>query len=415
MPADSPYRLAIVSQLNKLGGFGSYLTVTPECEIVLISSQPSSDFVLETSGFIAAKSKLHLNPSVHGKILELPIREGQPIRKGDVVVRIDDAQYKADVEQAEAGLELAEARLRELKEGSRKEDISQAKAVVSQAQSRFTLMDAELKRAELLRDSISTAEYDKTKSARDEAQAYLEQMRQSLALAEAGARPAQIEVAQAEVDRSRAALTKARHWLDSAIVHSPISGIVLQKTGEIGEYVRPESLVQSLCVVADLNEVEAEVDVQERDLSLVHVGQPCKISAEAHGDVEFQGRIARILPIASRQRGAVQLRVSIVDANSRLLPDMNCRVMILKEPSSAPTETKSYRLPLLAVTKEGEKAFVFVLRNAAAQKVSVELGSVADGMIEIKDGVQEGDRVLLARNGKLHDGQTVNVPELSLN
>lgn len=413
VPADSPQRQLAQAYLARVG-LGQWMSSTPDCEIVVVAPTAADEFVLETTGFISARTKVHLNPSVPGKIVELPIREGQPIKKGDIVVRIDDGQYKADVEQAAAGLELAQARLRELQEGTRKEDIAQARAVVVQAKSRLGLMDAEFKRAELLRDSISTAEYDKAKSARDEAKAYLEQTEQALSLAEAGARPVQIEVAQAEVDRSKAALTKAQHWLESTVVRSPISGIVLQKTGELGEYVRPEALVNSLCVVADLNDVEAEVDVQERDLALVKVGQPCKLTAEAHGDRQFEGRVARILPIASRQRGAVQLRIAVVGAKNELLPDMNCRVVLAKDATNV-KETKNYRVPLMAVAKEGEKAFVFVLRDSAARKVSVELGSSREGLVEIKDGVKEGDRVLLARSGTLQDGQAVTVAGVSLN
>jgi HlyD family secretion protein len=389
-------------------------SAVPECEVIVVKSQPADDFILESTGFIIPRAKVHLNPSVPGKIVELPIREGQILKKGDVVVRIDDGQYRADVEQGKAGLELAQARLRELKEGSRKEDIAQAKAVVQQAKARHELMKGEFDRATLVRDSISTTEYEKAKSGLAEAVAYLEQVQQALALAESGARPAQLEVAQAEVDRAQAALAKTQHWLESTVVRSPITGTILQKTGELGEFVRPEALVQSLCVVADLNDVEVEVDVQERDLALIKVGQPCRLSAEAHGDRQFEGRVDRILPIASRQRGAVQVRVAVLNPKDALLPDMNCRVVLSKTAAEI-TEPKSYRVPKLAVAKEAEKAFIFVLRDSIAHKVPVEVGAVNSGLIEITDGVKEGDRVLLARNGTLRDGQPVNVSEDRLN
>lgn len=413
LPSDSPLRLQLAAKAQGTV-LEEWLTPKAECEIVVVKRDAPDDFVLEATGFITARSKIHLNPSVPGKIVELPIREGEKVKKGDVIVRIDDNQYRADVQQATAGLELAEARLRELREGTRKEDIAQARAVVDQAKARFELLDAEFKRAELLRDSISTAEHDKAKTGRDEAAASLEQSRQSLALAEAGPRPVQIEVAQAEVDRAQAALDKAKHWLESTVVRSPVTGTILQKSAELGEYIRPESLVHGLCVVADLNDVEVELDVQERDLSLVKVGQACRITAEAHGEHEFAGVISRILPIASRQRGAVQLRVAVQKADSRLLPDMNCRVMILKDPSTQ-YDGKNYRVPMMAVAKEGEKAFVFVLRNSAAHKVSVQLGEVEADQIEIKTGVEEGDQVLLARNGLLQHGQPVSVAGGRLN
>jgi RND family efflux transporter MFP subunit len=408
--SDSSQRQTLFAYLNK-AGIGQSST---DCEVIVVSLPEADDFVLETTGFISAKSKVHLNPSIPGKIVELPIKEGEKIKKGDVVVRIDDVQFKADVLQATAALELAKARLRELQEGSRKEDIAQARSVVAQAQARVNLANAEFKRYEILKDSVSTSEYDKALSARDEAKHYLEQVQQSLSLLEAGARPVQLEVAQAEIDRAAAALSKAKHLLDSAVVCSPIDGTVLQKTGELGEYIRPESLVQSLCVIADLNDVEVEVDVQERDLALVKVGLPCKLTVEAYGDREFHGKVARILPIASRQRGAVQLRIGVADAKGELIPDMNCRV-VLSKPASEVKEARNYRVPLMAVAKEGQKAFVFVLRDSAARRVSVELGKSSAGQVEIIDGVKEGDRLLLARNGTLQDGQAVIVPDSTLN
>lgn len=386
-----------------------------DCDAFVVSSQPPDDFLLESTGFIAPRAKVHLNPSVPGKIVDLPARVGGRLNKGDVVVRIDDAQYRSDVEQAQAGLDLAQARLRELKAGPRKEDIAQAKAVVKQAEARHALVTGELQRAETVKDIIAPAEYEKYKSAAAEGIAYLEQTKQALAIAEKGATAGQLEVAQAEVDRAQAALEKTKHWLDSTIVRAPISGTVLQRSGETGEFVRPESLVQSLCVIADLSDVEAEVDIQERDLGLVKVGQVCRLTVEAHPDRVFNGRVDRVLPIASRQRGAVQVRVAVQKPDVELLPDMNCRVIFTKPASELP-KSDTYRVPKLAVVQEGAAAHLFVLRDSLAQKVTVELGNTNNGeTIEVVKGLQDGDRVLLARSGSLRDGQPVNLPKTDVN
>jgi RND family efflux transporter MFP subunit len=305
-------------------------------------------------------------------------------------------------------LELAQAQLRQLREGSRKEDIAQARALVDQARARRDLMTAELHRAEFLKDTISAAEYDKAKAAKHEAIAYLEQMEQALHLAEEGPRESQLEIAQAEVDRATAVMAKAQYWFDHTLIKAPIDGTILQKSGELGEFVRPESLVQGLCIMADLHELEAEVDVQERDVGLIKVGQPCRITTDAHEGKVFEGAVARLLPVASRQRGAVAVRIAVRNPSDELLPEMNCRVVFLRSESSS-KPTAPIRLPKLAIGTDGKDAFVFVLRDAVARKTPVQLGAANDNMVEIKDGLHPGDRVLIAPGVALRDGQQVSI------
>ncbi len=384
------------------------LSQSPQCQVIVATADNEPDFVLETTGFLTPKTKIHLSPSVPGRIVELPIREGQRIRKDDVIVRIDDGQYRADLQQAKAGLELAEAQLRQMREGSRKEDIAQAQALVEQAKARRDLMTAEMHRAEFLKDTISTAEYDKAKASKHEAVAYLDQMEQALHLTEGGPRQSQLEVAQAEVDRAKAVVAKAQYWFDHTVVKAPVDGTVLQKSGELGEYVRPESLVQGLCVMADLRELEAEVDVQERDVGLIKVGQPCRITTDAHEGKIFDGSVARLLPIASRQRGAVAVRIVVRNPTDELLPEMNCRVVFLRGGSSSQPNVP-IRLPKLAVAKDGQDAFVFVLHDAVARKTPVRLGATNDDVVEIKEGLHPGDRVLIAPGVALRDGQQVSI------
>ena len=186
----------------------------------------------------------------------------------------------------------------------------------------------------------------------------------------------------------------------------------MQKNAELGEAVRPESfggdrgLSASLCVMADLTQMEAEVDVQERVLNRVFVGQPCRMQPEAYSDRTYDARLDRLLPIANKQKGVVQARITILNPDDRLLPDMNCNVKFLKE--APPPEPEGLRIPQSAVVTEGGETAVFVLDGTVARHRVVQLGAAADGRVEVRDGLRAGEVVLLPEGKLLSDGQTVN-------
>jgi RND family efflux transporter MFP subunit len=148
------------------------------------------------------------------------------------------------------------------------------------------------------------------------------------------------------------------------------------------------------------------VDVQERELTNISVGQPCRIEPEAYPGQFYQGRVARIMPIANRQRGVVQVRVEVLNDDARLLPDMNCRVVILRAESSfSPDE--SLRVPQQAIFGEPNAAFLYVLDGHTARRRPVQLGAKDGDTVTIKEGLFSGERVVIPDGSSLRDEQTV--------
>jgi HlyD family secretion protein len=377
-----------------------------ELKVVTVKSDLSSAIVLDTSGYLMAQTKVQILPKIPGTILELHIDEGTKVKKGDLLVQLDAQEFAADLAASKASLAQAKARLDELVAGARPDEIHQAESLLTQAEARakFALQDFE--RAQQLYGTISKQEFDRAKSNYEEAKANVEHQTHTLALLKAGPRTEQIDGARADVARSQANVDRAQVWIDSTRIVSPINGTILEKHAELGERVNPEVIAVGLCTIADLSEMEVEVDVQERELTNVSIGQPCRIEPEAYPGQFYQGRVARIMPVANRQRGVVQIRVKVINNDGKLLPDMNCRVVILKAESTFSPDDK-LRVPTTAILGEPEAPVLYVLDGPIARRRPVKLGATADGMVVVKEGLFPGERVAIPGDSSLTEGQLV--------
>jgi len=235
------------------------------------------------------------------------------------------------------------------------------------------------------------------------------QAREGVKLLERGPRPERLAAMAAEVDRAKALVAKAEYFFDGTQIRAPVDGTVLQKSVELGESLRNEALAgNSFCTLADLTQLQAEIDIQERDLAAIRVGQPCLVIPEAYPDREYVGRLEWMSPVYNRQRGVRRVKIEITKPDELLAPDMNCRVQVLSK--APPAESaKVVRLPVDAVRGEGNTQFVWLFEDGVARRREVRLGSSADGKVEIREGLKEGETVLLPGDQPLSEGQTVRV------
>ena len=185
-----------------------------------------------------------------------------------------------------------------------------------------------------------------------------------------------------------------------------IDGTVLQKLIELGESIRVDPVTGSptLCVIANLDNLLAEVDVQEKDLERINIGQACRVSPEAAPGLIYEARVERRAPVVNRQRGVVQVKVRIIDPDDKLMPDMSCKVTFL---AGATSLGQGVHVPELALVKQGDSPVVFVLEADVARQRAVTVGKTHGQMVEITSGVRAGEKVLLSRQ-PLVDGQSVH-------
>jgi multidrug resistance efflux pump len=302
------------------------------------ASQTESNVLLDLTGFVGPRSKLVISPSVSGVISRVLLPdEGQKIKEGALLFEVEDARYKAEYLQAEAALATAQAQLAELENGARAQELVQALNQVKQARTQLTVATAEWERVQaLLRTSAaSPAEAEKARKAHLDALMNLKIQQANYDLVKEGPRKERIDAARAEVKRAEATRDRARYYYEKTKIYAPSEGkgryfTVLEKKIALGESIQAELGFTNLCVLADLSQMEAEIDVPERDLALVKIGGACTIIPDAHPGRTYHGRVDRMQPAVNRQRGVVQVRITILDPDSYLLPDMNARVLLLK-------------------------------------------------------------------------------------
>jgi HlyD family secretion protein len=314
----------------------------PEAEIFVYSDKPAREVLLDLSGFVVPRTKIIVSPQVNGVIARVWIpEEGQKVKTGDLLFEVDDVRYKAEYEQAEAALATAEAQLEELENGREPEDKAHARALYEQARIQEQLAAIEYERArKLTPNNIGQAEYDRVLTNYYDAKAAVKVQKTNVDIVEAKTRQEKIKAAQAEVKRARAVRDRAKYYLDKTKIKAPADSegkprifTVLQKNVNPGESVQADFMYTALCILADLSEMEAEIEVQERDLHLLHTGMPCEVIPDAYPDRPYRGVLSRMQPLVNRQRGVVQVKIAITAPDEFLLPDMNARALFLKDPS----------------------------------------------------------------------------------
>lgn len=324
----------------------------PEADVFIYSGKPAREALLDLSGFVVPHTKIVVSPQVNGVIARAWIpEEGQQVKTGDLLFEVDDVRYKADYEQTEAALATAEAQLQELENGREPEERACARALYEQAKVQEKLATIEYERAQKLTANVlGQAEQDRIITNYYDAKAAVKVQKANVDRVVAKTRHEKLAAAKAEVKRARAARDRAKYYLDKTKISAPADSegkprvfTVLQKNVNPGESIQADFMYTALCTLADLSEMEAEIEVQERDLHLLHKGMPCEVVPDAYPDRTYRGVLRRMQPQVNRQRGVMQVKVAISAPDEYLLPDMNARVLFLKETSGTSNPTSPQR------------------------------------------------------------------------
>jgi HlyD family secretion protein len=309
------------------------------------AAPPKGDVVLEAKGYIVPAHQILVSPKVNGMIVQLNVEEGRRVTKGDILAILESIDYAADCERAKANVRLMRERLRELENGSRPEEIKEAEADLQEAEALLPQLEAEYKRtAELRRRSSATQQEFELAESKYLAQIQRGQkLKYALKLMQLGPRQERIDVARAELAQAEADVVKAEWRLGNCTIRAPITGTILKKNAEEGNIVNPIAFngSYSLCDMADLSDLEVDLNIQERDISVVKVGQKCRVRAEAYQERIYEGYVDRLMPIADRAKGAIPVRVKIrIPADEEgvyLKPEMGAIVTFLHEQVTPPT------------------------------------------------------------------------------
>lgn len=334
---------------------------------------------ITANGYVVARTRASVSSRLTGRLAELSVEEGTRVRRGQVMARLENAEYIAALAQAEADSARTEAALREAEAqlGQLQRDLARARELVGR-------------------------NLEATRTAED-----LE--------AQVEGALARVALQRAQIRSATAAIGFARANLDNTYIRAPFDGTVLRKDAEVGEVVAPVAAGGGLTrgavvTMADLETLEVEVDVNEAYIAQVSSGQPTRIVLDAYPTAAFGGRVRQIVPTADRQRATVQVKVGITDRDGRILPEMGARVEFLA-PATAADSAAPMRVFVSAdaVITEGSATIVYVVRDGAASRQEIEAGPVSGGRREVRSGLSGGEQVIVNPPRGLEEGARVNV------
>jgi RND family efflux transporter MFP subunit len=332
---------------------------------VSYSSPSQANAVLTASGYVVAQRKAAVASKATGRLEYLRVVEGDKVKKGDVIARIENSDIQAQLDQTRANLQLSEAELYDAKQ---------------------TL---DRSRNLLEKGLTPQSEYD--------------------------AADARYRRVLASIEVAKATMAGAQVALENTLIRAPFDGTVLTKNADVGEMVAPMAASVSsrsaVVTIADMSSLQVEADVSESNIERITPNQSCEITLDAYPDVRYQGYVAKIVPTADRAKATVLVKVAFQSYDSRVLPEMSAKTLFLtKAPAATETSAKPIvTLPASAIAVSGGDSFVYTVVDNKAVRVPVKTGRTLGSLVEILSGVQVGDRVISAATSEIQDGVVVKV------
>jgi HlyD family secretion protein len=374
--------------------------------------------VLSASGYVVAHHKIAVGAKVMGRVAWIGVEKGDTVQSGQVLVRLEDTEFRAQVNQANANLEAAQARLDQLRTGSRPQEKLKDKAAVLQAEANLKTAEADYQRSETLYRAgvASKAELDHALAQRDTAAALVEAARQSSSMTDIGPRAEEIRAAAAQVQQMKAALDYAQTQLAATEIKAPVAGTVLERIVERGEMVSPSAFGgsgarTSVVDLADLTDLQIELDISQSDFARLKMGQRAEIIPEAFSNLRYTGFIEEIAPEANRAKSTVQIKVKVENPNEHLRPEMNARVNFLSEKTTNSDSKPAARVlvPKQAVLRKDGSSFVFVVKGNRVEQRTIRPGDEMGESYYVLDGLSGNESVAIAGVEKLRDGDRVKI------
>ena len=354
----------------------------------------------EATGSLAGDEQTDVAPQTTGKVIEVGVDIGSAVRRGQMVIKLDDSELKLRVTQAQAQVDQAKAAVRQAEEkiGLRPGAPFDPNRVAEVAAAKVTLDLAEknLKRAEKLIESgdVSRSFYDQQRAQRDQSKEQYDS-----AIAQARQNFAAIDVARTNVANMESQLALARKNLSYAFIPAPIDGFVAERTADVGEYVSP---TQKVATIVKTNPLRVRIDIPEQSIAEVHVGQSVSAMTSAWPDKSFSGRVARIAPNVTTNSRTLSIEAEIDNTSGALKPGQFATVRILQ-----PKPVAAVLVPSRSVITEAGVSRVYVIKDGRAEQRLVQLGQTEGDLVQIKNGVEVDDKVATSNLELLADGMTV--------
>lgn len=406
-----PLVLVVVVLVIALVGAGAWLWATrlqaASVHVAAVVPKPGAasgnDAVLNASGYVTARREATVSAKVTGKVVDVLIDEGHPVKEGQILARLDDTQARASLQYAQAQLAAAKR---------------------SEGEDEARLREAELT---LQRDQQLVKQQVVGQAELDSAQASVDALKARIAYGQQ-----QIVVADSQVKLQQANL-------DDTVVRAPFSGVAISKDAQPGEMVSPMSAGggftrTGICTIVDMSSLEIEVDVNEAYINRVQAGQRVEAVLDAYPDWRIPAHVITTIPTADRQKATVKVRIGFDRSTStepkgrargggpsqstaalldpRILPDMGVKVSFLRdEAGRGQTSAAAPRMivPKAAVRSDNGQSIVFVLHDDHAERRAIGVGMENGDDVEVVSGLVSGEKVIVDGPKTLKDGDKVKV------
>ncbi len=326
--------------------------------------------ILTASGYVVARRKAVVSAKIQGRLSELRVEEGSVVREGDTLARLESIDYEAQVTRSRAAVQRSEADLAEFRRQARLADDMATQKVISNDQ----------------REAASS----------------------------------RVKIAEAQLAQSQADLAFAEAQQQNTVIRAPFSGVVVKKMAEVGESVAPippgvniSTSSGAIVALADLQTLEVEADVAEANVAKIGSGQPAEVTVEAIPDRRYKAVLRQVIPTADRTKATVMVKVTILDKDKDLKPEMSAKVTFLepekKEKADAAAQQPVVLVPRSAVATRDGKPTVFLVREGKALARAVVLGTERQGQVIVQDGLAGGETIVAKPGDELKDGASVRV------
>jgi HlyD family secretion protein len=349
--------------------FGTVEIETTQASVQNTGGPSGGTPILTASGYLVARKQSVISSKIQGRLSELRVEEGSVVRGGEVIARLEDADSLAAIAKAKADIEYAKANLMEMQRQAGLQQGLYKDKVVSQ-------------------DAVDAAD-------------------------------AKVRIEQATVEQDEANLKVQESLLEFTNIRAPFDGVVIKKMTEVGESVAPippgvnvSTSSGAIVAIADMNSLEAEVDVNEANVAQLSTDQPATISVQAIPNHQYQGRLRQIIPTADRTKATVTVKVSILDKDKYLKPEMSCNVTFLEPKKESQPNTPPQRIVTIskdAITTRDGKPVVFEVEERKVRMIPVMTGNDLNGQIIVKNGLAGSETLVNNPPQELKDGDTVKI------
>jgi RND family efflux transporter MFP subunit len=338
--------------------------------------------ILDASGYVVARRQATVASKITAKMVELDIEEGDHVKAGQIIAKLDDTNIRAALNQASAQLDFAKAGLAETQVNlaNAQRDYDRQKSLL---QSHF----------------VSQATVDN-------AQTTLDALR------------AQLATQRSNVDVVARGMSVAERNLDDTIVRAPFTGIVTVKAAQPGEMVSPVSAGggftrTGIGTIVDMDSLEIQVDVNENFINRVRPDQHATAKLNAYPDWQIPAHVIAVIPTADRSKGTVTVRIALDQKDARILPEMGVRVSFLADQSEdhGSKSAGGVTLPSNAVQGSDITGAVFVVHGDKVERRAVRLGAGSGDSVTILSGLTAGERVAVGDFAQLKDGAKIRVEQ----